>query len=259
MVTDLQGKAIASGGGQSREIGILAELDAGTTVDLAAGARLVVLYLDAGDEYAFNGPVSIRFGAAAPQTSGGAPAERRGPALGSQGKDVRIKPVGVRLAAVVMRSVRPHVRIALVSPNYTWTLQTRPVFTWKAPEPGLRYAFELDDASGNAVVETEVEATSYALPASVRLAQGVSYTWRVSARLANGRKFSSDSEFVVATAELRAKAQELRPAATAPLSSRIVYAAWLDQVGLREEARTYWQAAAAERPDDAQLKSLAEE
>jgi hypothetical protein len=55
---------------------------------------------------------------------------------------------------------------------------------------------------------------------------------------------------------VRAEAEALRPAASAPLSTRIAYAAWLDQMELKDEARKYWRAAAAERPDDARLKAL---
>jgi hypothetical protein len=32
---------------------------------------------------------------------------------------------------------------------------------------------------------------------------------------------------------------------------------WLDNVDLKDEARKYWKALAAERPDDARLRELA--
>jgi len=35
--------------------------------------------------------------------------------------------------------------------------------------------------------------------------------------------------------------------------------AWLEDMELRDEARKYWKTLAAERPDDAKLKSLAGE
>ena len=87
----------------------------------------------------------------------------------------------------------------------------------------------------------------------------MAYTWEVSARLPDGRKYSSSADFAVAPADVRAQANTLRPVASAPLSTRIAYAAWLDQMELKDEARKYWKAAAAERPDDPRLKSLAEQ
>lgn len=57
--------------------------------------------------------------------------------------------------------------------------------------------------------------------------------------------------------ELRARMEALRPAAGAPVSERVAFAAWLEQMQLKDEARRYWKALAAERPDSAQLKALA--
>src|SRR3954465_14468334 len=61
MVTDLQGRASMAGDGRQRDVTILAELEAGAQVQLVAGATLVALYLDAGDEYVFKGPAAIVF------------------------------------------------------------------------------------------------------------------------------------------------------------------------------------------------------
>jgi hypothetical protein len=43
------------------------------------------------------------------------------------------------------------------------------------------------------------------------------------------------------------------------VSHRVAYAAWLEQMQLRDEARKYWKGLAAERPDDAKLRALAAE
>jgi hypothetical protein len=59
--------------------------------------------------------------------------------------------------------------------------------------------------------------------------------------------------------DARAVAQALRPAASAPVSARVAYAAWLEQMELRDEARKYWRALSAERPGDEKLKALAAE
>ena len=95
LLTDLQGKATEVSGGQRLDLKILAELQAGTQVQLAAGATLVALYLDAGDEYLFKGPATIVFRPTQPDVVSGAKPEKRGPPLGALGKDIRIKPVGV--------------------------------------------------------------------------------------------------------------------------------------------------------------------
>ena len=107
MVTDLQGKATLSSGGMPRGLTICAELDTGGRVQLGAGATLVVLYLDTGDEYVFKGPARFEVGPAAPAVRDGPSPVRRSLSLGRSGKDVRIRPVGIAQGALVMRSMSP--------------------------------------------------------------------------------------------------------------------------------------------------------
>lgn len=259
MVTDLQGKATIAADGKPREVTILSELDAGAQVQLAAGGTLTAMYLDAGDEYVFKGPVAIVFKAGQPDVTSGAKPEKRGASLGKAGAPVRIKPVGVAQGAMVMRGFRTGARIQLLNLHKTKTLETQPEFRWQALQDKVKYRIEITDDTGRALHEADVEQASYKLPAGVPLKEGVTYTWEVSARLPDGRKYSSSADFAVAPRELRAQAADLRPAATAPFSTRIAYAAWLDQVELKDEARLYWKAASAERPEDPRLKSLAEQ
>ena len=83
MVTDLQGRATAAREGQVRDLGILAALDAGTVVQLSAGATLVVLYLAAGEEYVFTGPATIALRVGRPETQTGSKPQSRPLTLGA--------------------------------------------------------------------------------------------------------------------------------------------------------------------------------
>jgi hypothetical protein len=60
------------------------------------------------------------------------------------------------------------------------------------------------------------------------------------------------------TKAAEAKAQKLRPADGAPLSDWVVYAAALEDAGLRSDAKSVWKKLAAERPEEPRLKALAE-
>ena len=254
MVTDLQGRASADG----RDVTILSELQANAQVQLGAGATLVALYLDSGDEYVFKGPAQIAFRPGTPAVLSGTKPEKRAPSLGKAGANVRIKPVGMLQAATVMRAAPVSARVRLLNLRATRTLETAPEFRWAALEPGIKYQFELADESGRTLHEALVDATSFTLPATVRIGEGVIYTWKISARMSDGRRYSSAGDFSIAPADVRAQAAALRPAESAPLSTRVAYAAWLEQVELKDEARKYWQAALQERPDDPRLKALAE-
>lgn len=254
MVTDLQGKATITSAGKSREATILSDLEADARVQLDAGATLVALYLDSGEEYVFKGPALIVFALAQPEVINGAKPEKRSPSLGT---GVRIKPVGLGQGALVMRSVPVSARIRLLSLSGTRVLETQPEFKWQEPQPGLKYQFEIADDTGRSLYEAQVDTASFKLPAGLQLKEGASYSWAVSTRLPDGRKYSSVGDFGVASAELRAQAMALRAEASAPVSSRVAYAMWLDQVDLKDEARKYWRVLSEERPDDTQLRALA--
>jgi hypothetical protein len=253
IVTDLSGKANI----HDKSATILSEIEAGAPVRLETGARLVAIYLRTGEEYTFSGPAQIQFRSNAPQVLSGANPQKRANLLAKGGKDITIKPLGVTQAGFVMRSGATSARIRLLTLSGTNTLDRSPEFRWVADEPGLKYRFELTDGSGKSVFEANVSGASLRLPDSLRLHDGATYTWELATRLADGRRSVGASDFRVVSADLRAQAEALRPVAAASVSARVVYAAWLEQMELKDEARKYWKALAAERPGDAKLKALA--
>jgi hypothetical protein len=259
MVTDLQGRASKSGEGRTQELSILSDLDAGAQVQLQAGAGMTVLYLESGNEFIFKGPASIVFASAQPEVTVGAKAELRRPALGKGGRDIRIKPVGLVQGAMVMRSLRAGARLHLVNPTGPLTVDVAPEFRWQALQAGAVYSIELNDDAGATLYQTQTSETSMRLPDNVRLREGLQYSWEVSTRAADGSRVANIAKFSLAPAELRGQADAMRPEASAPISSRVIYAAWLQQMNLKDEARRYWQAVSAERPDEQRLKALAEQ
>jgi hypothetical protein len=253
IVTDVSGKVSGPA-----PVSILSEIAADARLQLAAGARLVALYLKSGDEYLLTGPAQVQFQAGGPNVLSGAKPQKRASPVG-KGSNVTIKPVNVAQAAYVMRGSRTTARIRLLSLAGTRTLEASPEFRWQAIEPGMKYRFELTDDTGHSLYESEVESTSIRLPASVVLKEGASYTWEVSTRTPDNRRYVSAGDFTIAPADVRAQARSLQPPSSAPVSDRVAYAAWLEQAELRDEARKYWQALAKERPEDEKLKALAAE
>lgn len=253
MVTDVSGRVTGPG-----PVAILSEIAADARMQLDAGARLVTIYLKSGDEYTITGPAQVQFRANEPQVTSGAPPQRKASPL-AKGGNVTIQPVKVAQAAFVMRSSRVTARIKLLAPSATRTLDASPEFRWQAVEPGAKYRFELSDDTGRTLFESDVDDTTLRLPPSVALRPGGSYTWEVSARMPDNRRYVSAVDFTLASADLKAQAEALRPADGSPVSDRVAYAAWLEQMELRDEARKYWRALAAERPEDVRLKALAQE
>ena len=258
VITDMQGKATLGAASDPRDVTILSEIQAGSELELAPGSRLVVVWLRSGEEFSFSGPAAVRFTESGPRVLSGAQPTRRPSAI-ERAKDIRIRPSGVTQAAVVMRSLGKSPRIRLLSLAGTNTLEPNPEFRWQ-PIPGVRqYRFELADASGRALLELDIGADSYRLPAAITLDENVRYTWEVSARLPDGRKYAASADFMLLPAPERDRVESIRPGADATLAERVAFAMWLEQQKLRDEARKYWKDAAAERPQDTKLKGLAEE
>ena len=258
VVTDAQGTSVLQGTAPVREVGMLAEIDDEARVQLEDKARLVVLYFSTGEQFALRGPALVHFKSAAPEALSGNPPEKR---TGHNKTDngFRIKPGGVTQAAVRIRVAPEGPKLKLLGLSGTVTLEALPEFRWVPLEPGLTYAFELSDGTGRIVHEAKTAGNALNLPASVQLKPDVSYAWEVSTRLRNGMKYTSAGDFSVAAAELRAQVERARPAEVATVAELVAFALWLEQMGLKDEARKYWRTARAQRPDDSRLKTLAGE
>jgi hypothetical protein len=259
MVTDLQGAVTVVSPPKSEPPAILSSVQPGAIYQVPEGGALVVVYLGSGQEYSFKGPAMVQFDGAEPLPLAGGKAETRNPLQGRVGSAVKIKPVGKVQAAVVMRNASQTSRVKLLNLVGTKVLEAQPEFRWEQVERGATYEFELSDASGRTVFETETNASSLRLPESVKLVDGQTYTWLVAARLADGRKYTNAADFSVVNADLRRDIEAVRPAADAPLSERVTYAAWLDQLQLHDEAKKYWRSLAAARRNDENLSKLARE
>lgn len=255
MITDLQGKVESSSGGAAPSI--LASLNPGATLHVADGGNLVVVYFGSGKEFAVKGPATVRFGATTPEMLAGAAPQTRDPLMGKVAGAGKIKPVGKIQAAVVMRGAKESSRIKFESLAGTRVLEPRPEFRWQGPGDGLSYNLELSDDTGAVMLEQKVSGSSFRLPATVQLKDGATYTWLLDTTLADGKKYSNAGDFTIAAADLRADVEAVRPAANSPLSERVTYAAWLDQLQFHDEARKYWKDLAAARSGDANLNQLA--
>jgi len=258
LITDATGKAVVLGGTNPAPVAILAEIRADARVQLDAGARVTVLHLQSGDEYVLEGPALVGFAAREPVAlSGNSPQKRA--TVPARAGDVRIARSAVTQAGFVMRNFRATSRIKLLNLNDTRSLALNPEFRWESGEPDTRYTFELFDDTGKSLYQTEVTATTLRLPASIKLRDSTVHKWEVSARLRDGQQYVSQGEFTIASADLRARVRASRPAPDATVSDRVVFAVWLEQMELRDEARRYWRALARERPGEVRLKRLAGE
>lgn len=80
----------------------------------------------------------------------------------------------------------------------------------------------------------------------------------MSGRAPDGRKYIGRGEFGVASVPLRAQVTAAKGHTDASISSQVALALWLERQELRDEARKVWRELARQRPEQAQLKTMAE-
>ena len=167
MITDLKGKATLTNDVRKPELAILSEIKNTHRVQFQPDAHAVIVYLESGQEFDVKGPAVIVFGMQQPESISGNPPSKRGVALAKSGKNIRIKPVVVARAAIVMRAVKPDEKIKLLSPSGGTTLERHPAFEWQVPQSGLKYQFELLDDTGKPLFGTTLEQARVELPDNV--------------------------------------------------------------------------------------------
>ena len=250
MVTDVAGKVFQE---PRIPIRFMDGLAASKAVTLAPGSRLALLDLATGVERVYLGPCRLVLDGAG-RPSGARPvfSQRLEAAQGP----LRLKPQNLVLAGVVMRGADAALEAARleVIPCGPVVLERSPLLTWTEPWPAAQTRFRLYDEVGTLVQEATVTGASIRMPP---LVPGKPYTWTLEAVLPGHPPRGASGMVRVLDDQRQGELAKVRPAATAPFAERLVFAALLEDLGLRGEAHPWWQALARERPREGRLQDLA--
>ena len=241
MVTDVVGDVKQA----NEPLRILAELDAGRELSLAADATVVVFYVGDGSEWVLKGPGRYRLAAKGPEAQGGAPAAQRRPGPPAF-RDIRLRPDRVRQAAVILRGRT----LTLKSPVNDDVVLTPDVkLSWALDNArDTEFEVEVADSTGKRVVKEKTRTLDFSLPVDARLEPGQRYTWAVMARdRGRPQPLYAIGEFRVADAATRNRIEGARPRAGAPFSERALFVALLEDVGAKGAADEQRRALASER------------
>ena len=252
IVTDIEGRATLLRGSQPVPVALLTEIGDDEVVELAGGTRLVVIHYWPGHEYTLKGPGKVRVGFGSLEALSGTPPERR-----EVRTRVRVNPSGLVQAGVQMRGGLQS-PIRLLHPVGIRLLETQPEFRWEMLVADLEYSFSLSSDSGVILYEVRTREVRVALPASVRLAAGARYAWRVTAKTSQGQERTAIAGFTTASPELAEEVRRTRPTDQAEVSDLVAYALWLRQERLQGEADRYWQLIKERRPGDAGMAGMVE-
>lgn len=252
IVTDIEGRATLLRGTQPLPVALLSEIGEDEVVELAAGARIVVIHYWPGHEYTLKGPARVRFGYGSLEAQAGPPPERR-----EARTAVRVNPSGLVQAGVQMRGQsRPQIR--LLHPVGVRLLEAQTDFRWEALAAPAEYGFSLSSDNGASLYEVRTREGRVVLPAAVQLVAGTRYAWRVVAKSSDGQERAAIAGFMTASAGLADEARRLRPADRADVSELVAYALWLRQERLQVEADRYWRLLRERRPGEAGLAGMIE-
>lgn len=254
MISDLEG----SGSIQGQPLDILTEVKSGQFIDLAEKAQLVLVYFESGHEFIFSGASRIYVREDQPIAITGSPPVQRQLLLGEEGKRISIKPGMMIQAAMVMRNMQVD-QLTLLSPKNSKTAEASPHFNWSWVGPKTtEFRFVLDDPQYTLYIERGIKNSPYQLPSHIHLQPNTDYVWRIEALSPKGELQELQSaSFRLLTAEQRQQVEHGRPSAKASFSERLVYAVWLKQLGLNQEAADYFDQLAAERAQAKVLKKMA--
>jgi hypothetical protein len=254
VATDVQGTVTVSFGGATKPLTVLGELRERARVELAQGSRVVLVYLSSGKEFELSGPAAAELQPKEPHIYRGKQPVSRNLLLGDAGSTAQESLSGLAQLALVTRAPPRESGLELLAPRGT-VLETRPVFRWSPWTEDTDYRFELDDARERVVHEAVLRDQTLTLPAALQ--PGATYSWSVEVRIPPGRRISRWATFRVASGELKSRVERLRPAADAPFSAQLIYAAWLTNMDLNALAQEYWDRLAKQRPQDPMLRRMA--
>lgn len=243
MITDLHGAVAKVGEGSA--CALFAMLAPGDQLQLAAGARVSVVYLKGGARYDARGANLLTVGVQRASLRDGVLSAARTSALSGQLGTLDMRDGQLRQGAVLMRGG------STASPQGK-VLSHRPVFSWPALATGATARLRLeraDDPGGQALLEQNVEGTSLVLPDSVRLLAGHAYSWRLTVSVGDLTYVAHAPAFSLASQAEQRRFAQLAPPAGAAVSERLIYAKLLEQAELDEDAAAQWRQVLRLRPD----------
>lgn len=251
MVVDVQGTSRLVVDGASKKLELLAYVSPGARIELDAGAQVSVSLYATRSVHRLRGPAVVQVGAKGLQSISGAEPETRQLA---QGLVASAQPRDRVHGAVRMREAATD--LALVTPeNGTVLLRAPTTFHWEATVAGP-YKLTISESASPArpLLEIQAQQTTWLASGQLAMEAGKTYGWTVTAPDA---AVAASAVFTLASAEVSTQLAEIRPTPEATVEEWVLYAAALQEQGIRDEARDAWKTIAKMRPDLAKAKILA--
>lgn len=245
MVTEVQGEGELIQQGARAPLAVRALMNADDSLQLAAGARVVVAIVARGQVFQAFGPGAFKLqdeGLAAERGSRGR-VERR--ELAAAIRALSVDPARNAQATIITRGEGPARGFAVVSPRGLQLEADARRLAWRAVDAeraiDWQYHVVLSDDDGNVAFETTTRATDVRIPAAVSLQRGREYIYEVIATGPLGRRFSDSARFDLIEAAIEEKLLQARLAAGDDATARTLLATAYEENGLAAAAAQAWQ------------------
>lgn len=252
MVADLQGSATLTTASGKSPLGLLDYLNAGSTIDLPAGSKLSLVEFPSGATLQYEGAAKITFTGDGQRLLAGSAPKKRDLQIAQRIDLNALSQGGVTQGAITFRTLRQQQRVILLHPIDTVILSRTPLFLWQPVAGATTYRFTLADDRGQVIHEADIQGSEYALSQSLR--EGALYRWSVQTRVGDGQRYAGSGEFNLLDTAERGRILALQPVAGAPFVEQVLFAAYLDSLGLNYDAGLVWQRLADQRPDAPKLR-----
>jgi hypothetical protein len=253
MITDLKGDAWRTEGGKQHKLALLGYIETPVEVKVEAATKLGITYFASGVQYSFDGPARIALDAQAPRVIEGKAAQpsKVGPDKTIAGGMSNDQWRRLQQATVVMRTVKSS--FTVVGPDKIAVLTREPEFEWTPAADAKRYRLVIFGPDNKILHEVTTDHTALRPGPALKLEDGQKYHWKVDA-LGVTKPVSAAGSFTIADDAARGRIDASRPAAGAPLPTRIFFATTLEAEGYMTDARAEWKALAREFPDVPEIK-----
>ena len=245
-VADIRGTATIEGNGP---LTFLAELPAGTRLNLGSHATASITYAASGAEFSIAGPGQFLVRAEDVLAEKGTAPKRRTVAALSD-TAVVARAAQTATASLRMRGIATTAPPALLEYPVSTRISTlQPQLRWRA-SPGEEYAVALQDAAGRDLWKGKGKPEG--TRPEVKLAAAKRYSWTVT----SAKGAVAEAQFETLPEDAVRRAEKSR-GGSRTFGDRVVHALLLQELGADQEAREAWAALARERPDMPELPALA--
>ena len=254
MVTDLQGQAILIRDGNDAPCDILSYLQDGDELKSLRASVVTIVYLQNGKEYRLENESHIRISKTGVDVLDNSNIKSR--VLKT------IKESGLQFetihnygqGTIIFRGIEKKKKITLLEPVDTKVASSSPVFKWESGLTTKEFKFTLLNYESETIFSSKTTNNYYPLPQNIHLNDEEPYSWTVESQGDSAGTISSTGNFRVIEKTKRDLVKKLRPGSNANFSERVIYAGFLDHLGLNQLAKGYWQALQRERPESISLK-----